>query len=1130
MHFFPSGFFRSTSRKIQPGNSLGPVEKDLNDLCKQRPCSNITGNLQGFSISLRRPEFPLLEPREWIDERVVDGSRFELKQIPVENQIRECSFAQQDCSASRRTIGDPPAALPNASELPWSAYPGVSTRITQSRSDFNRSCGDQKASSPSSIQELLQYSCRSFPGSPSVTTDQKRLTPNSRQCQAGGETRLGSTWTLRVGEEVSDRVNGAPSLSSLLPPLVERSRAVHFFPEEVDDSETVPTRSSSRSGSGSQKEELNTRNTENVEPLSHGTTVAIDLENVIKCRADYTAGEGDGFAFFSEVSGSQVPYCKGNESPGESGILNDPKLHLSETQSAILVGRPKSTGVEPRSKFLEELSSGIACDALGGTELRRRSSGSDQSHQVRIQIIRSLEGPLTSRLYSENLEGSRGGNRAISPRENQYAVVRREPILSIPDRIEDSSESTLTVGEIVEIPENLSLGERGKADIYLAEEEGTGGSAESFTIRERIGGSPSEGNKIPERIGAGSERDSDKGKEEKLHSRLEEGKQQLGPSEASAVEERRLRPRLEGSSSGASSLGGGTTAAADESTEGPKMVRPARPSGGKDRHSKVNTAKGPRDRRVRLSVPTAVQFYDVQDRLGFDQPSKAVEWLIHKAKDAIDELGRLPTESTKEGSRAQMQGVSGTSLDMSHHVPTAPSSYINAAVSAGIVCGSSSCVGAMTSLQGPSGTNPYTDQLSLFMDSPSVTQGMFASLQGSFTGPNFGLGRMDASIEGGSRSMGSGESMGSTLARMDSRVKARERARERAKKGTGKDGTGEGSPSSSQSPPFPTSFSSFNASMEGSAHVLPFQSSNQNPFLSSVYEGNPFAGIMPAGSHQSGPFQNLNLDSQFCSDQNQSTVPNAFAVQPQAPSRIPSHTISSLQPPHLQQAMQEALSQLGSTFNPGASSPSFAEAISSHYPSVSSLPLSQLSVLGGMSPGVSSLGTHYNPTGNPTPIPPGFSPGPPASAFRAHSLSVSHCSNQSQQQQQQQLQEDSRVQQRPVLSFSAAPEISTSPAGSSSSRSSTQPFYLGSPLNTLMDSLQSDRLNRSSVGYDPGLQRTRSMGQLRPRHIIHPTLDQLAIAIASEHASGSGVGLHESLIISKHKGRILSMRRFIFFP
>ncbi|VFQ98710.1 unnamed protein product [Cuscuta campestris] len=67
-----------------------------------------------------------------------------------------------------------------------------------------------------------------------------------------------------------------------------------------------------------------------------------------------------------------------------------------------------------------------------------------------------------------------------------------------------------------------------------------------------------------------------------------------------------------------------------------------RSTGRKDRHSKVCTAKGPRDRRVRLAAHTAIQFYDVQDRLGYDRPSKAVDWLIKKAKPAIDELAELP--------------------------------------------------------------------------------------------------------------------------------------------------------------------------------------------------------------------------------------------------------------------------------------------------------------------------------------------------------------------------------------------------------------------------------------------------------------------------------------------------------
>ncbi|XP_020235566.1 transcription factor TCP2 [Cajanus cajan] len=72
-----------------------------------------------------------------------------------------------------------------------------------------------------------------------------------------------------------------------------------------------------------------------------------------------------------------------------------------------------------------------------------------------------------------------------------------------------------------------------------------------------------------------------------------------------------------------------------------RIIRVSRASGGKDRHSKVMTSKGLRDRRVRLSVTTAIQFYDLQDRLGYDQPSKAVEWLIKAAEDAISELPSL---------------------------------------------------------------------------------------------------------------------------------------------------------------------------------------------------------------------------------------------------------------------------------------------------------------------------------------------------------------------------------------------------------------------------------------------------------------------------------------------------------
>ncbi|KAJ4707287.1 putative Transcription factor [Melia azedarach] len=74
----------------------------------------------------------------------------------------------------------------------------------------------------------------------------------------------------------------------------------------------------------------------------------------------------------------------------------------------------------------------------------------------------------------------------------------------------------------------------------------------------------------------------------------------------------------------------------------PRIVRVSRAFGGKDRHSKVCTIRGLRDRRVRLSVPTAIQLYDLQDRLGLNQPSKVVDWLLNVAKDEIDELPPLP--------------------------------------------------------------------------------------------------------------------------------------------------------------------------------------------------------------------------------------------------------------------------------------------------------------------------------------------------------------------------------------------------------------------------------------------------------------------------------------------------------
>ncbi|KAJ0230344.1 Transcription factor TCP24 [Hirschfeldia incana] len=93
-----------------------------------------------------------------------------------------------------------------------------------------------------------------------------------------------------------------------------------------------------------------------------------------------------------------------------------------------------------------------------------------------------------------------------------------------------------------------------------------------------------------------------------------------------------------------------------------RIIRVSRASGGKDRHSKVLTSKGLRDRRIRLSVATAIQFYDLQDRLGFDQPSKAVEWLINAASDSISELPPISNTSFDQAlSLSKSACSSGTS-------------------------------------------------------------------------------------------------------------------------------------------------------------------------------------------------------------------------------------------------------------------------------------------------------------------------------------------------------------------------------------------------------------------------------------------------------------------------------------
>ncbi|XP_042478694.1 transcription factor TCP2 [Macadamia integrifolia] len=122
--------------------------------------------------------------------------------------------------------------------------------------------------------------------------------------------------------------------------------------------------------------------------------------------------------------------------------------------------------------------------------------------------------------------------------------------------------------------------------------------------------------------------------------------------------------------------GGGIESAHLSSWTGSRIFRVSRASGGKDRHSKVLTAKGLRDRRVRLSVSTAIQFYDLQDRLGYDQPSKAVEWLIKAAADAIAELPSLNSAfpETPRPSDERRSSDSQPRFDLAEHeLETEPS-------------------------------------------------------------------------------------------------------------------------------------------------------------------------------------------------------------------------------------------------------------------------------------------------------------------------------------------------------------------------------------------------------------------------------------------------------------------------
>ncbi|KAG6425247.1 hypothetical protein SASPL_115674 [Salvia splendens] len=89
-----------------------------------------------------------------------------------------------------------------------------------------------------------------------------------------------------------------------------------------------------------------------------------------------------------------------------------------------------------------------------------------------------------------------------------------------------------------------------------------------------------------------------------------------------------------------------------------KQAIPRKRTGKKDRHSKICTAKGIRDRRMRLSLQVARKFFDLQDMLGYDKASKTIEWLLSKSKKAMKDLTNTK-DGKSESFASECEDVSG---------------------------------------------------------------------------------------------------------------------------------------------------------------------------------------------------------------------------------------------------------------------------------------------------------------------------------------------------------------------------------------------------------------------------------------------------------------------------------------
>ena len=65
------------------------------------------------------------------------------------------------------------------------------------------------------------------------------------------------------------------------------------------------------------------------------------------------------------------------------------------------------------------------------------------------------------------------------------------------------------------------------------------------------------------------------------------------------------------------------------------IVRVSRASSGKDRHSKVLTSKGLRDRHICLSVTTAIQFYDLQIVWATTSPARPASGCLRQPQSPL---------------------------------------------------------------------------------------------------------------------------------------------------------------------------------------------------------------------------------------------------------------------------------------------------------------------------------------------------------------------------------------------------------------------------------------------------------------------------------------------------------------